>query len=63
MSKKKKIPPYEKTQLYKGVVSATECTGLTAKVPETGSEADSYNDIYNIPIEPNVTIAKRRDKR
>ncbi len=63
MSKKKKIPPYEKTELYKGVASATECTGLTAKVPGTESEADSYKDIYNIPIEPNVTIAKRRDKR
>lgn len=63
MSKKKKTPPYEKTQLYKGVASAAECTGLTAKVPQDESEADSYKDIYNIPVEPNVTMSKRKEKR
>ena len=60
MTKKNKKKPYERTQLYKGVVSATECTGLTAKVPENESEADSYKDIYNVPVEPNVTMAKRK---
>ena len=60
MSKKKKTPPYEKTQLYKGVVSATECTGLTAKVPENEAEADSYKDIYGIPVEPNVSMIKKK---
>jgi hypothetical protein len=60
MGKKNKKKPYERTQLYKGVVSATECTGLTAKVPENEDEADSYKDIYGIPVEPNVSMIKKK---
>ena len=60
MGTKKKTPPYMKNELYEGVASATECTGLTAKVPETESEADSYKDIYGIPVEPNVSMIKKK---
>ena len=60
MGKKKKVPPYMKNELYKGVVSATECTGLTATVPENEAEADSYKDIYGIPVEPNVTMIRKK---
>ena len=31
------------------VASATECTGLMYRPPETEAEAESYTDIYVVP--------------
>ena len=31
------------------VASATECTGLMYRPPETDEEAESYTDIYVVP--------------
>ncbi len=40
-------------QLYNemfSVASATECTGLIPTPPVDKSEADSYTDIYHVPV-------------
>ncbi len=49
--------------LSSSVVSSTECTGLTATIPESYNEAVSYREIYNIPLEPkNKTNTKNQYK-
>ena len=62
MSKKKKVP-LTRPEPYSGAASATECTGLTATVPETEAEAESYRDIANVPVTPDDVCVKRRMKR
>lgn len=56
--KKRKYPddyPYvENDEMFTGAVSATEATGLTATVPEDEAEAESYRDIYNLPLQPDA---------
>ena len=32
------------------VASTTECTGLIPSAPASGAEADSYSDIYDVPL-------------
>ena len=32
------------------VASSTECTGLIPSAPLSGSEADSYSEIYDVPL-------------
>ncbi len=32
------------------VASATDCTGITQRIPEYESEAESYSDIYDVPV-------------
>lgn len=32
------------------VASTTECTGLIPSAPVSGAEADSYSDIYDVPL-------------
>ena len=61
MSKKKKVP-LTRRELYSGAVSATECTGLTATVPETEAEAESYRDIANVPVTPDDGCVRHRKK-
>lgn len=56
--KKKKIPPYEKDELYAGVVSANECTGLTATIPEDEAEAESYREMTGVPVQSEKTKKK-----
>lgn len=60
MSIKKKI---EKERYYKSaadyskdaflsnpIASATDCTGITQKIPYTDEEAESYCDIADVPV-------------
>lgn len=35
------------------VASSMECTGLIPAAPVSASQADSYGDIYNIPLAKN----------
>ena len=37
------------------VASTTECTGLIPSAPASGAEADSYSDIYDIPLADDPT--------
>ncbi len=45
------------------VVSATECTGLTASMPESEYEAQSYEDIYNIGVKPSSLQDKKSSRK
>ena len=44
--------PFEDDDEIGSVVSSTECTGLTSTFPLYEDEANSYRDIYNVPVEP-----------
>ncbi len=46
------------TDIENSVVSTTECTGLTYITPDDNNEADSYTEIYNVPVTP-----KKDDKK
>ncbi len=41
--------------LSQSVVSGSECTGLTARMPFDDMETDAYTDLYNIPLVTNNT--------
>ena len=62
MKNKKKVP-LTKDELYSGVVSANECTGLTAEIPRNEAEADSYRQLVDVPVTSEKTLRKksRRD--
>lgn len=49
--KEKPSADYAEDMLNKidAVASATECTGLMYRPPETEEEAESYTDIYVVP--------------
>lgn len=49
--KEKNSADYSEDVLNKidSVASATECTGLMYRPPETEEEAESYTDIYVVP--------------
>ena len=59
MKKKKKVPPYMKNELYGGVASANECTGLTATVPTDDAEAEAYRAITDVPVTSEKTLKKK----
>ena len=59
---KKKKKPYEKTDLYSGVASANDMTGLTATVPLCDEEAESYRQMSGIPVTSEKTLKKKRRK-
>lgn len=59
--KKKKKAPFKKNELYSGVVSANECTGLTATVPLDDAEADAYKSIADVPVTSEKTLKHRGD--
>ena len=61
MKNRKKVP-LTKTELYSGPVSVTECTGLTATVPKTDGEAESYRDIADVPVTSEKTLQKKNKK-
>ncbi len=45
--------PYSHTKdafMSNPVASANDCTGITQHIPETGSEAEAYTDIYDVPV-------------
>lgn len=42
------------------VVSSTECTGLMQRPPEDESEAESYSDIYAVPVPQEVGDAEKK---
>ena len=44
----------------RSVASATECTGLTATTPQNISEAEAYNEIYNIHLKPQQDKRKKK---
>ena len=52
MKKKRKPVPTTKKELYSGVASANECTGLTASVPLDESEAN--RGVIGIPRTLNI---------
>ena len=58
--KKKKKAPYQKNELYSGVVSANECTGLTATVPLDDVEAEAYRAIADVPVTSEKTYKKHK---
>lgn len=50
---------YDKQKAYKysedafltnPVASATDCTGYVQRVPENSDEAESYEEIYDVPV-------------
>ena len=57
--KKRKKAPYKKNELYSGVVSANECTGLTATVPLDDAEADAYRNIADVPVTSEKTLKNK----
>jgi len=50
----------EKDMMNGSVVSSTECTGLTATIPEDESEVESYREIYDIPLSADPHRKKKR---
>ena len=60
MKKKRKPVPTTKKELYSGVASANECTGLTASVPLDESEAESYREIEDVPVTSEKTLKRCR---
>lgn len=46
------LPYYDDTM---NVVSDTECTGMVPTPPFSDGEADSYREIYDVPVERNRT--------
>ena len=45
--------PHSRTKdavLTNPVASANECTGITQHIPENGTEAAAYTDIYDVPV-------------
>ena len=45
------------------VASATECTGLMIRPPQDISEADSYTDIYVVPLQVNYGEKRLRNEK
>lgn len=39
------------------VASSTDCTGLIPSAPSTENEVDSYNELYDIPLDKNTKDA------
>ncbi len=55
MKNKKNVLPVDETgdALFDetfNVASTTECTGLIPAAPVSGAAADSYSDIYDVPL-------------
>ncbi len=55
MKNKKDVRPIDETgnPLFDetfNVASTTECTGLIPSAPVSGAAADSYSDIYDVPL-------------
>ena len=63
MKKKKKVP-LTKDELFAGAVMANECTGLTASVPLTDGEAESYREMSgkNVSVEKPDARKKRKSR-
>lgn len=36
--------------LYNPVASSTDCTGYVQRIPEYENEAESYADLYDVPV-------------
>ena len=47
---KKKLQKLKRDPFYdqRPTASATECTGLTPRLPQNDSEAESYADLYSL---------------
>ena len=51
--KNKRVPALEYARdafLNNPVASATECTGYVQNVPDYEYEAESYGELYNVPV-------------
>ncbi len=48
---------------FLNTVSTTECTGLTPTIPEDITEAESYNDIYRVPVKKGNPNKKRKQQK
>ena len=36
--------------LHNPIASVTDCTGFVQRVPECADEAESYEDLYDVPV-------------
>lgn len=56
-----KSPVYEHLEesFQKSVISGTECTGMVAAPPLDQEQAESYRQIYDIPLEQNEDMVER----
>lgn len=61
----KKTYSYDILDDFNTIASATECTGLIQIPPTNIEEAESYSDIYSVPIQINnlKEISKNSSKR
>ena len=57
-NQKNKSEDLQDLDLENSVISSTECTGLTYIPPENSEEADSYTEIYKVPV-----TAKKKNKK
>lgn len=52
--RKNTVPPcvnnVEDAFLYNPVASATDCTGYVQQIPEYENEAESYAELYDVPV-------------
>ncbi len=53
-------PEYEHLEdlFEKSVISSTECTGMVAAPPLDQEQAESYRQIYDIPVEQNEDMTE-----
>lgn len=45
------------------IACANECTGITQHIPENGTEAEAYTDIYDIPVTALNQASKHKKAR
>ena len=66
LMKDKKTQKHELKRPYSdinSIASSTECTGLTQFIPETEHEAESFKNLYDIPLSAeDVKETREREK-
>ena len=66
MTKKRKIPEEDGRDIYdqfynlNSVSSATELTGLIPSLPHTEFEAESYEQVYGVPVPSDIENDKNK---